>query len=79
MLALAAARAYASTRVDHGEARRYLVREPHALIMINNPWINRIAAIVILLGAYVAGVDAGRERAVEAHQNHPACHQNLKP
>jgi len=47
--------------------------------MINNPWINRIAAIVILLGVYVAGVDAGRERAVEAHQNHPACHQNLKP
>ena len=41
--------------------------------MINNPWINRAAAIVLLLCVYIAGVDAGRERAVEAHQNQPAC------
>jgi hypothetical protein len=43
--------------------------------MINNPWLNRIAAVVILLGIYVAGVDSGSR----AYQNHPACHQNLKP
>jgi hypothetical protein len=41
--------------------------------MINNPWINRAAAIVLLLCVYIAGVDAGRERAAEAHQNQPAC------
>jgi hypothetical protein len=47
--------------------------------MISNPWINRAAALVLLLCVYIAGIDTGRERAAEAHQNHPACHQNLKP
>ena len=47
--------------------------------MITNPHINRLAAIVILLGVYVAGIDSGTQRAAEAHHNHPACHQNLKP
>jgi len=43
--------------------------------MINNPWINRIAAIVLLAMVYVAGQDSG----YRAHHNHPACHQNVKP
>jgi len=41
--------------------------------------INRIAAAVLLLMVYVAGVDTGRTNAVKAHHQHPACHQNLKP
>ena len=47
--------------------------------MITNPHINRLAAIVILLCVYIAGIDSGTQRAAEAHHNHPACHQNLKP
>jgi len=43
--------------------------------MINNIWINRAAAIVLLLCIYAAGQDSG----YKAHHNHPACHQNLKP
>lgn len=41
--------------------------------------INRIAAVVLLLMVYIAGVDTGRNDAVKAHHQHPACHQNLKP
>jgi len=41
--------------------------------------INRIAALVLLFMVYAAGLDAGRDAAVQAHGNHPACHQNLKP
>lgn len=41
--------------------------------------MNRIAAAVLLLMVYVAGIDTGRTDAAKAHHNHPACHQNLKP
>lgn len=43
--------------------------------MINNIWLNRIAAVVLLLCVYAAGQDSG----FQAHHNQPACHQNLKP
>jgi hypothetical protein len=48
-------------------------------MMITNPWINRIGALVLLLVVYTAGLDTGRSEAVKAHHNHSACHQNLKP
>jgi hypothetical protein len=41
--------------------------------------INRIAAVVLLVMVYVAGLETGRTDAVQAQHNHPACHQNLKP
>lgn len=47
--------------------------------MIANPWFNRITALVLLAMVYAAGHDAGRQAAVQAHHNHPACHQGLKP
>ena len=47
--------------------------------MTTNPFWNRIAALVLLAMVYAAGHDTGRNQAVQAHHNHPACHQNLKP
>jgi len=47
--------------------------------MITNPWVNRITALVTLLAIYAAGYAGGKEAAIQAHQNHPACHNNLKP
>ena len=41
--------------------------------MINNPWINRAAAIVLLLCVYIAGVDSDSK----AHHNQPACQHRL--
>jgi hypothetical protein len=28
---------------------------------------------------YGVGISVGRDQAVQAHHNHPACHQGLKP
>jgi hypothetical protein len=42
--------------------------------MINNPWINRAAAIVLLLCVYIAGIDSGSR----AYQSHPACQCRVK-
>jgi hypothetical protein len=47
--------------------------------MITNPWINRISSLVLLAAVYAAGYAGGRDQAVQAHHNHPTCHQNLKP
>jgi TctA family transporter len=47
--------------------------------MINNPWVNRITALVVLAAIYAAGYAGGRDNAILAHNNHPACHTNLKP
>lgn len=41
--------------------------------MINNPWINRAAAIVLLLAVYVAGVDSG----TKANHEQPVCQQRV--
>jgi len=47
--------------------------------MITNPWINRFAALALLFMMYAVGISVGRDQAAEAHHNHPACHQGLKP
>ena len=47
--------------------------------MITNPWINRITVLVVMFAIYAAGYAGGRDKAVEAHINHPACHTNLQP
>ena len=47
--------------------------------MITSPWINRSAALVVLLMVYAAGHAGGKDAAVLAHHQHPACHANLKP
>jgi hypothetical protein len=47
--------------------------------MINNPWLNRCAVLVLMFGFYGIGIAAGRDEAKLAHYNHPACHTNLKP
>jgi TctA family transporter len=47
--------------------------------MITNPWVNRITALVVLAAIYAAGYAGGRDQAILAHHNHPACHTNLKP
>jgi hypothetical protein len=47
--------------------------------MINNPWVNRITALVTLLAIYAAGYAGGRDQATLAHHQHPACNTNLKP
>lgn len=41
--------------------------------------LNRIAVLVLLMMVYAAGHAGGRDAAVQAHHNHPACHTNLKP
>lgn len=47
--------------------------------MIANPWINRITALVLLAAIYAAGYAGGKDQAIQAHAQHPACHPNLKP
>lgn len=47
--------------------------------MINNPWVNRITALVVLLAIYAAGYSGGKEQATIALHSHPVCHPNLKP
>ncbi len=47
--------------------------------MITNVWINRIATVVVLVMVYAAGYDTARQEAAQAHHNHPAAHQPLKP
>ena len=49
------------------------------ITMITNPWINRFAALALLFMMYAVGISVGRDQAAEAHHNHPACHQGLKP
>lgn len=47
--------------------------------MITNPWINRITALVTLAAIYAAGYAGGKDQALQAQQNHPACHAPLRP
>jgi hypothetical protein len=47
--------------------------------MVTNRWINRCAALTLLFMMYAVGISVGRDQAAEAHHNHPACHQGLKP
>lgn len=47
--------------------------------MISHRFWNHIAALVLLFMFYGIGIAVGRDQAVEAHHNHPACNRNLKP
>lgn len=47
--------------------------------MITNPWVNRITSLVLLAVVYAAGYAGGKEQAIQAHHQHPACYPNLKP
>ena len=40
---------------------------------------NRILVLVLLAAAYAIGYAGGRDNAVQAFNNHPACNTNLKP
>jgi hypothetical protein len=46
-------------------------------------WCVNLMSLAVLLLVYLAGYSGGRDaelsRAAKAHQNHPACHPNLKP
>lgn len=48
-------------------------------MMTTNRFWNRVAALVMLAMVYAAGHDAGRQAAVQAHHNHPAAQEPLKP
>ena len=48
-------------------------------LMINNPIINRIAVVVLLVCVYAAGYDTAKQQAVETDRQHPAAHLSLKP
>lgn len=47
--------------------------------MITNRFWNRAALLALMFMLYGVGVAAGRDQATLAHQQHPACHPNLKP
>jgi hypothetical protein len=47
--------------------------------MINNPWVNRAAALVLLLAVYAVGYDNAKQEDAQAHRDHPAAHLSLKP
>jgi hypothetical protein len=47
--------------------------------MVNNPWVNRVTAVVLLLAVYAAGYAGGRDQAVQAYNSHPACNPNREP
>lgn len=68
----------ASGCIDHGGMGRHYVRV-HLIPPMNNPWIKRFAVLAIMFGFYGIGIAAGRDQALLAHHNHPACHPNLKP
>jgi hypothetical protein len=40
---------------------------------------NRILILVLLAATYAIGYASGRDNAVQAQLNHPACNANLKP
>ncbi len=47
--------------------------------MVTHPIVNRITVLVVMLAIYAAGYAGGRDQAIFAHHQHPACHTNLKP
>lgn len=47
--------------------------------MITNNWMNRLGALTLLFAVYAIGISIGRDQATLAYQQHPACHQELKP
>jgi hypothetical protein len=47
--------------------------------MINNPFVNRLAVIVLMFAVYAAGISGGREQTVMTAQGELVCQQVLKP
>lgn len=47
--------------------------------MTANPWINRAAALFLLVALYALAYDNGKQEAAHALQNHPAAYLGLKP
>ena len=48
-------------------------------MMTTNLWINRAAALFLLVAVYALAYDNANQQAAQAHHNHPAAHQELKP
>ena len=48
-------------------------RRPTPRTMINNPWVNRITALVVLVAVYAAGYAGGRDQAILAQQQQLTC------
>lgn len=48
-------------------------------MMTTNPWMNRAAALFLLVAVYAIAYDNGKQQAAQAQQNHPAAHLGLKP
>jgi hypothetical protein len=47
--------------------------------MITNRFWNRVGLLVLMFMLYGIGIAAGRDAAMLAHHQHPACNVNLKP
>jgi len=47
--------------------------------MITNIWMNRAAALFLLVALYALAYDNGKQEAAHALQNHSAAHLGLKP
>jgi hypothetical protein len=47
--------------------------------MITNIWMNRAAALFLLVAVYALAYDNTKQDAAQAHHNHPAAHLELKP
>jgi len=47
--------------------------------MITNIWMNRAAALFLLVALYALAYDNGKQEAAHALQNHLAAHLGLKP
>jgi hypothetical protein len=47
--------------------------------MITNIWMNRAAALFLLVAVYALAYDNVKQQAAQAHHNHPTSHPNLKP
>ena len=48
-------------------------------MMTTNIWINRAAALFLLVAVYAIAYDNANQQAAQAQQNHPAAHLGLKP
>lgn len=48
-------------------------------MMITSIWMNRAAALTLLLFVYAVGYDYAKQNAAQAHHNHAAAHLELKP
>jgi len=48
-------------------------------MMTINLWINRAAALFLLVAVYALAYDNVKQQTAQAHHNHPAAHQELKP